>query len=79
MTSSMWVLVVAVLATTRAKTPPQTVAVIGAGIGGGSFSYYYKKLNPSAQIVAFESRDYIGGRLKHINVRFYLELCIART
>src|SRR5690606_20608254 len=42
------------------------VGIVGAGIGGGATSYYVRQLNPDAQITAFESRDYIGGRLKHI-------------
>ena len=41
------------------------VAVIGGGMGGASFAYYYSKLNPGADITVFEASDYLGGRLKH--------------
>lgn len=47
------------------NTAPRRVAVIGCGIGGGSFSYYFNENFSEADIVAFEARDYIGGRLKH--------------
>lgn len=43
------------------------MAIIGAGIGGGSVAYYSQNFsNESFSIVAFERQDYIGGRLKHI-------------
>jgi len=42
------------------------VVVIGAGIGGGAFSYYWRKMHPEDDLVVFENRDYIGGRLKHV-------------
>jgi protoporphyrinogen oxidase len=44
------------------------IAVIGAGIGAGAFSYYHSELSPGSQIHAFERRDYIGGRLKHTEI-----------
>eukprot|EP00038_Savillea_parva_P011123 m.195252 g.195252 ORF g.195252 m.195252 type:complete len:526 (-) comp19437_c0_seq1:52-1629(-) len=47
------------------SSPPQTVGVVGGGIGGAAFAYYYKKAVPNATVIVFEARDYIGGRLKH--------------
>ena len=51
---------------------PLRVAIIGAGISGGSTSYYLQELilhmnesAPRASITAFDSSGYIGGRLKH--------------
>ena len=45
------------------------VAVIGGGIGGASTAFYLNNLTlgnaRAPKIVAFERRDYIGGRLKH--------------
>ena len=50
--------------------PPLRVAIVGAGIAGGATSYYIQELlsnasRPAAEIVAFDSSVYIGGRLKH--------------
>ena len=47
------------------------VAVIGAGIGGASLSFYLQQFGanaslPRCEITAFERNDYIGGRLKHV-------------
>jgi protoporphyrinogen oxidase len=47
------------------------VAIIGAGIGGASTSFFVQKFLEeqrfqSANITVFERNDYIGGRLKHI-------------
>ena len=46
------------------------VAVVGAGIGGASFSYYLTQLFPSDSLLidVYETNDYIGGRLKHTNI-----------
>lgn len=44
----------------------QQVAIVGAGIGGASTSYYLHKWRPQSSITVFERNDYIGGRLKHI-------------
>lgn len=44
---------------------PRRVAVIGAGIGGGAFAHFFKLAHPDAEVVVYEARDYIGGRLKH--------------
>ena len=42
------------------------VAVIGAGIGGAAFSFYYANMTgTTASINVFDAHDYIGGRLKH--------------
>ena len=47
------------------------IAVIGAGIGGGSAAYFTQQFLEEAgieraEIEIFEANDYIGGRLKHI-------------
>ena len=47
------------------------VRIVGAGIGGGAVSFYIQDLlrnnsKPDANIVVYETRDYIGGRLKNI-------------
>jgi prenylcysteine oxidase / farnesylcysteine lyase len=47
------------------------IAVVGSGIGGAAATYYLQELRrnrslPPLDITVFESRDYIGGRLKHI-------------
>ena len=56
-------------------TPPLgrscRVAVIGAGIGGASLSFYLQRFGanaslPRCEITAYERNDYIGGRLKHV-------------
>ena len=45
---------------------PLRVGVIGAGIAGGSLSYYLnKEMGERVEIDVFERNDYIGGRLKH--------------
>ena len=45
------------------------VAVIGGGVGGAATAFYLNNLTlgnaRAPKIVAFERRDYIGGRLKH--------------
>ena len=46
-------------------SPPQSVAVVGAGIGGAAVAYYLRLANPGANVTVYEARDYIGGRLKH--------------
>eukprot|EP00041_Stephanoeca_diplocostata_P016563 m.326495 g.326495 ORF g.326495 m.326495 type:complete len:374 (-) comp20406_c0_seq5:34-1155(-) len=56
------------LSSNDASAAPHKVAVIGCGIGGGSFSHYFHEKYPEAEITAFESRDYIGGRLKHTHL-----------
>ena len=48
------------------------IAVVGAGIGGSAASFYIQDLLKNASkspaaITAYESRSYIGGRLKHIS------------
>ena len=53
------------------SVPPPRVAVIGAGIGGAAASFYLQDLlknatKQPATITAYETRNYIGGRLKHI-------------
>lgn len=54
---------------------PQTVGVIGGGMGAAAFAYYYKEANPTAKVIVFETRDYVGGRLKHTTVCHIFELC----
>eukprot|EP01135_Chromosphaera_perkinsii_P011237 Nk52_evm18s2367 gene=Nk52_evmTU18s2367 len=44
------------------------VAVIGAGIGGGSFSYFVRRALPNANITVFESRGRAGGRLNSFDL-----------
>lgn len=45
------------------------VAVIGAGIGGGSATHFLRKsLGPSAQIDVYEKSDRIGGRLEIVTL-----------
>ncbi len=39
------------------------ICIVGGGIGGASVAYFLSK---KQRIRVFESRDYIGGRLKHI-------------
>ena len=39
------------------------ICIVGGGIGGASVAYFSSK---KQRIRVFESRDYIGGRLKHI-------------
>jgi prenylcysteine oxidase/farnesylcysteine lyase len=61
----------AVAETAETETTDVDVVVIGGGIGAAAFSYYYSKLNNHStaeprKLLAFESRDYIGGRLKHM-------------
>lgn len=58
-------------ASTGTKDRPCRVAVIGAGIGGASLSFYLQQFGanaslPRCEITAFERNDYIGGRLKHV-------------
>jgi len=48
------------------------VAVVGGGIAGGSHSYYLQQQLkaqglPAADICVYETRDRIGGRLKHVD------------
>jgi len=42
------------------------VCIVGAGIGGASTAYYMFQRNSSTTVRAFERRDYVGGRLKHV-------------
>ncbi|KJE88462.1 hypothetical protein CAOG_00116 [Capsaspora owczarzaki ATCC 30864] len=53
------------LTPTATATPPR-IAIVGAGIGGGATAYYLATKHGLANTtVVFDSRDYIGGRLKH--------------
>ena len=47
------------------KYAGKRLAVIGAGIGGAAFSFYYANMTGAASIDVFDAHDYIGGRLKH--------------
>merc|ERR1712110_911535 len=44
-----------------------TISVVGAGIGGGAFSYYLKRFGCDNSIQVFEANNYIGGRINEIN------------
>ena len=49
--------------------PPSTsqrVAVVGGGIGGASFAWYYKKAHPLAEVILLEASNRLGGRLRHV-------------
>lgn len=51
--------------------PIPKIAIVGGGIGGAAASHYLQEIRrnrslPPVEITVFESRDYIGGRLKHI-------------
>ena len=70
----MFLIVLATLASLPSlpSAAPLRVAIIGAGISGGSTSYYLQELirhknasAPRASITAFDSSGYVGGRLKH--------------
>ena len=50
------------------------IAIIGAGIAGGSAAYFTQKFLEEAKferadIEVFERENYVGGRLKHINFK----------
>jgi len=53
-----------------AATPPQLpVAIIGAGIAGAATAFFASNFSAAPiDFHVFESRDYIGGRLKHFQV-----------
>ena len=54
------------------RTSPVRVGVIGAGMAGGSMSYYLRKaMGTQVEIDVFERNDYIGGRLKHAGLNFF--------
>ena len=62
---------ITLLHSVHAAASPPRVAIIGCGIGGGAASFFMQDLlrNGSASpasITAYERRDYIGGRLKHV-------------
>jgi len=44
------------------------VAIVGGGIGGAAVGYYLKEFGGQFECVVFESRDYIGGRLKDVEI-----------
>lgn len=44
------------------------VAVIGAGAAGSSFAYHLSQYNPELNITIYEKNDYIGGRVKTIEI-----------
>jgi len=49
----------------------KNVAIIGAGIGGGSTAYYLSKYAPrnsNPDIYIFEKENRIGGRMKHVTI-----------
>ena len=78
------------LSTTLGAAP--RIAVVGAGIGGASFTRFVLQEIPDARIVLFERSDSVGGRVTHsadhielgasmvsINVcRFFWPSCICK-
>jgi predicted NAD/FAD-dependent oxidoreductase len=61
-------IIVLVLGTDCKEDVCERVAIIGAGIGGGAVAYYSSQLSNCTQLRVYESRDYIGGRLKHTHI-----------
>ena len=61
----------AIIAAAGEKVAKKRVAIVGGGIGGASAAYYLTHpvdgtgVDDNVEIIAFETRDYIGGRLKH--------------
>ena len=48
----------------RSTTEEGDVCIVGAGIGGAAVAYF----SNSRKSKVFEARDYVGGRLKHIEL-----------
>lgn len=50
----------------------QNISIVGAGIGGASCAWYLNKFDNITGVNVFESRDYIGGRIKEVMFGGYI-------